>query len=72
MCMLTLCNIVIMQGIVYSSLESLKPLDECCVIEVRRSHIVQDALKEAGKSKFCPRKVVSTCVHNNYTYTFWA
>ena len=68
MCVYTAMCIVIMcreSCTLPEALESLKPLDECCVIEVRRSHIVQDALKEAGKSKFCPRKVVkvSTCAH---------
>ena len=32
-------------------------LNETVVLEVRRSHIVKDALKEARKAKFCANKL---------------
>ena len=31
--------------------------DETVVLEVRRSHVVKDALKEAQKAKFCASKL---------------
>ena len=32
-------------------------LNETVVLEVRRSHVVKDALKEARKAKFCANKL---------------